>query len=149
MRLCIGYGNALRRDDGVALHVVAAVAARAITGVQVERVPELVPELAELVARMTRVVFVDAALDAPGVVVRTIRAASEGAPLSHAADPRGILALAASVYGTRVEGFVVTIAAHDCGVGEGLSEETAALVDKAVSTVISLLSQGGDPEPDG
>jgi len=98
MRLVVGYGNALRRDDGVALRVAAAVASLGLAGVHVETAHELLPELAELVARAERVVFVDAAVDATGVKVRRVEPAAARAALTHTAGPGGIVALAAAKY---------------------------------------------------
>ena len=63
--LVIGYGNTLRRDDGVGPGVAEAVAALGLPGVQTLACALLTPELAEPVARAGMVVFVDAAVDAP------------------------------------------------------------------------------------
>ena len=63
--LVIGYGNTLRRDDGVGPHVAEAIAALALPGVEALVCPLLTPELAEAIARARRVVFVDAMVTAP------------------------------------------------------------------------------------
>lgn len=142
MRLVIGYGNALRRDDGVALRVAEGVAARELRGVRVKTAFGLLPEHAAWVAEAERVVFVDAAVGARGVVVGRVEpaaAAGRGvAAMTHTAEPGGILGMAESVYGARVEAWLVTVGVIDLGVGEGLSEETAARVDEAVEAVVRL-----------
>src|ERR1035441_10847597 len=63
--LVIGYGNTLRRDDGVGPRVADAVAALALPGVHALACPLLTPELADPVSRARVAIFVDAAVDAP------------------------------------------------------------------------------------
>ena len=61
--LVIGYGNTLRRDDGVGPKLADAVAALGLTGVRTLACALLTPELAEAVSQAQRVIFVDAAVD--------------------------------------------------------------------------------------
>ena len=76
--LIIGYGNTLRRDDGVGPKVAEAVAALALPGVRALAYPLLTPELAEAVSQARVVIFVDAAVDAPrGVQLRKLAPAED------------------------------------------------------------------------
>jgi hydrogenase maturation protease len=134
--LVIGYGNALRRDDAAGLHVVRAVAARG-SGLAVMECPQLVPELAEPIAGAGLVVFVDAAL--VGGVETHVLDTMAPVPLSHVTDPRALLALAAQVFGRRPPAWIVTVPAFDTGIGEGLSPETAAVLDGAIEAVLDLV----------
>ena len=62
--LIIGYGNPLRGDDGVGWRVAEAVAAALPDGAaEVLTVHQLTPELAELMSRADRVIFIDAAAE--------------------------------------------------------------------------------------
>jgi Ni,Fe-hydrogenase maturation factor len=97
----------------------------------------LVPELAESVAGVGRVVFVDAQMGG-AVAVRELDEQGEG-PLTHATDPRAVLGLAARVFGRRPRAWIVTVPAFDTGIGEGLSAETEAAVEQAVDAVLALL----------
>jgi hydrogenase maturation protease len=68
----IGYGNTLRGDDGAGPAVAQAIADRALPGVRSLAVPQLTPELAEIVAEANLVVFVDAALMAEDDGIRAV-----------------------------------------------------------------------------
>ena len=59
--LVIGYGNTLRRDDGVGPKVVEALATENLPGVQPLVCPQLTPEIAA--SRDAPRGFVDAAVD--------------------------------------------------------------------------------------
>jgi len=127
--------------------VARAVSARSsgvsgVSGVTVLECRQLVPELAESIARAGRVVFVDARQGGQlGGGVTTLELHSiAAAPLTHVVDPRALLALAARLHGRRPPAWIVTVPAFDTGIGEGLSPGTAALVDRAVDAVFELLA---------
>ena len=63
--LVIGYGNTLRGDDGVGPRVAEAVGELNLPGVHTLICPLLTPELANPISRAGKVIFVDAAVDAP------------------------------------------------------------------------------------
>ena len=108
--LVIGYGNTLRGDDGVGVRVAEAVEAWELPDVEVIACHQLMPELAEAVARAHRVVFVDAAVDAPrDVQWRRLEPATSSQLMAHAADPRTLLAMARDVYQHCPEAWWLTI----------------------------------------
>ncbi len=120
--LVIGYGNTLRRDDGVGPRVAEAVAALAWPGVQALACALLVPELAEPVARARVVIFVDAALDAlRQVQLRPLAPAESRRILAHAADPRTVLALARDLFGGAPQAWWLTIPVEDLAIGDQFS----------------------------
>jgi hydrogenase maturation protease len=120
--LIIGYGNTLRRDDGVGAKVADAVAALHLPGVESMACAQLTPELAEPISRARLVVFVDAALDAPREVqLRRLMPADTSQLMAHAADPRTMLALARDVFGHAPAAWWLTIPIEDTGFGESLS----------------------------
>lgn len=120
--LVIGYGNNLRRDDGVGPKVADAVAALALHGVRVLACPLLTPELADPVSRARVVIFVDAAVDAPREVqLRVLAPADTSQVMAHAASPATVLALARDVFGHAPEAWWLTIPVEDLGIGEELS----------------------------
>ncbi len=120
--LVIGYGNTLRRDDGVGPKVAEAVAALALPGVRTLACPLLTPELADAVSQAGVVIFVDAAVDAPREVQRRKLAPAESSQvMAHAASPGTLLALARDVYGRAPEAWWLTIPIEDLGIGEELS----------------------------
>jgi hydrogenase maturation protease len=139
--LVIGYGNELRRDDGLGPAVARAVAARTRPGVTALAVPQLLPELAEAIAAAARVVFVDAS--AAGGAVRCDPLTGEAAPrLGHASDPRWLLALARGVYGARPPAWLLSVPAGDLGQGEGLSLLARRGVAEAVALIERLAEEG-------
>ena len=120
--LVIGYGNTLRRDDGVGPRVAEAVAALALPGVRTLACPLLTPELAEAVSQAEGAIFVDAAVDAPREVqLRGLAPAASSQVLAHAASPATLLSLARDVFGHAPEACWLTIPVQELGIGEGLS----------------------------
>jgi hydrogenase maturation protease len=120
--LVIGYGNTLRRDDGVGPKVAEVVAELALPGVRTLACPLLTPELAEVVSQACAVIFVDAAVDAPREVQkRTLAPAESSQVMAHAASPATLLALARDVFGHAPEAWLITIPVEDLGIGEDLS----------------------------
>ena len=120
--LIIGYGNTLRRDDGVGPKVAEAVEALALPGVRALAYPLLMPELAEVVSQARVVIFVDAAVDAPREVqLRKLTPAESSQVMAHAANPATLLALARDVFGHAPEAWWLTIPVEDLGIGEEFS----------------------------
>jgi hydrogenase maturation protease len=97
--LIIGYGNALRTDDGLGWHAAGVLAADPrLAGATILRRHQLTPELALDIGSAARVIFIDASNGAPGSVTiepiepiaATPAAAAPG--WSHHVDPSVLLA---------------------------------------------------------
>lgn len=141
--LVIGYGNTLRRDDGVGPKVAEAVAALALPGVRTLACPLLTPELAEPVSQARMVLFVDAAVDAPREVqLRTLAPADNSQIMAHAASPATLLALARDVFGHAPEAWLITIPVEELGIGEEFSPLAQCGFEAAVRHVRQWASQG-------
>ena len=120
--LVIGYGNTLRGDDGVGPRVAEAVGHLRLPGVRTLICPLLTPELADPISRAEKVIFVDAAVDAPKAVQwRKLEPNESSQLMAHAADPRTMLALARDVFGRVPEAWWLTIPAEDLGFHEDFS----------------------------
>ncbi len=158
--LVIGYGNASRRDDGVALYVVNGLRARwgqapldgladgweELGGARDSLfVQQLTPELAATLAGYDLVVFVDAALPQAeaAVQVERVTPAMRLAAVSHHMEPGALLALAAQLCGRAPAGWLASVRGHDFSFGEELSAQTAAAVPEAVERVAALLAAEG------
>jgi len=133
--LVIGYGNTLRGDDGVGPRVAEAVARLHLPGVHTLICPMLTPELAEPMSRADKVIFVDAAVDAPNEIQwRKLEPNETSQLMAHAANPRTMLALARDVFGRVPEAWWLTIPALDLGFCEdfspGVQERFAKAVEK-------------------
>ena len=146
--LVIGYGNTLRRDDGVGPKVAEAVEALALPGVRALACPLLTPELAEAVSQARVVVFVDAAVDAPREVqMRKLAPAGSSQIMAHAASPATLLALARDVFGQAPEAWLLTIPAEDIGIGEELSAFTRRGLETAIEEIKRLARSRQAPDP--
>jgi hydrogenase maturation protease len=112
----------LRCDDGVGPKVAEAIDEKALPGVRVIACHQLMPELAEVVSKAQCVVFVDAALDEPKEVrFRPLDPAESSQLMTHAADPRILLAMARDVYGCCPMAWWLTIPIEKLEFGEALS----------------------------
>jgi len=141
--LVIGYGNTLRADDGVGPKVAEVVAELGLPGVQTLSCGLLTPELADTVSRAARVVFVDAAVDAPREVqLRPLAPAASSQLLGHAAQPGVLLALARDVFGHAPAAWLLTIPAENMGIGEKLSPAAQRGFSKAIEHVRRLATSG-------
>jgi len=144
--LVIGYGNTLRRDDGVGPRVADAIAALALPGVRALACPLLTPELADPVSRARVAIFVDAAVDAPRQVqMRKLAPADSSQIMAHAASPATLLALARDIFGHAPEAWLLTIPAQDIGIGGELSAFTRCGLETAVEQIKRLVSSGQSP----
>ena len=121
--LVIGYGNTLRRDDGVGARVAETVETLRLAGVRTLTCPQLTPELADPISRAEAVVFVDASAEGPlaHVSLRRLEPAGSSRVLTHTADPGTLLALARDVYGRAPAAWCLTVPAEEIGFGEELS----------------------------
>ena len=120
--LVIGYGNTLRGDDGVGPRVAEAIAALNLPGVRTLACPLLTPELADPISRAEKVIYVDAAVDAPREVQwRELQPNESSQIMAHAADPRTMLALSRDVFGQVPAAWWLTIPAVDLGFHEEFS----------------------------
>ena len=127
--LVIGYGNTLRGDDGVGPRVAEAVEKLNLPGVRTLVCQQLSPEHADPISRVRKVVFVDAIVntddkwqvtsdgktwqatsgrkschpspDTCHVQFRKLEPGATSQLMAHAADPRTMLALAATFSATR------------------------------------------------
>ncbi len=164
--LLIGYGNASRRDDGVAVHVLqrlrarlgldpdALLAAEDIIsddglGSRLSMVclHQLAPELAEVLAEYDVAVFIDAhvgGLDWAPVHWREVEPVYEAGVIGHHLKPGVVLALCHTLYGRAPRGYTLSVLGYDFDFGEELSPATSALADQAVERLLALVRQGED-----
>ncbi|MBN1247339.1 MAG: hydrogenase maturation protease [Anaerolineae bacterium] len=157
--LVAGFGNLYRRDDGVARYVVNALRERldrepldemddgfGDIGHAVDTVVlhQLVPELAEDLKNYGLVIFVDAHVGAtiPEPIHEEPVAVTYRAPfVYHQTHPSTLLALTQQMYGVAPEAILISLLGHDFDFGEGLSEETAALVRPAVERILKRIGE--------
>lgn len=147
--LVIGYGNSLRRDDGVGLLLAPALAATwqaaghavsLITSHQLE--PEHAADIAATACDI--VLFVDAAdrcglLGGPAPYALTpVAPAAASATLGHHLGPALALYYAAELYTSRPAGWLLQLPGHDFTHGEGLSPATQTALDATLAAAPAL-----------
>lgn len=139
--LIIGYGNTLRGDDGAGPRVAEAAAAMNFPGVRVLVCPLLAPELADPISQSRATLFVDAAVDAPQEdrLVK-LQPAESAQIISHAADPRTLLALARDVFGHAPEAWCLTVPAVKFDFGGEFSPQTQRGIANALKKIMVLLA---------
>jgi hydrogenase maturation protease len=141
--MVIGYGNSLRRDDGigvlVAQHLSETLPADTVTVVSCR---QLMPELADALADVDIVVFIDASDGSPPGKITIVPLpnddrAEEG--FTHHFSPSTLLALGERLHGHRPEAFLVSICGQSFDLGEGLSPAVAAALPQAIQEVHRLI----------
>jgi hydrogenase maturation protease len=147
--LIIAYGNPMRCDDGIAWRAADTLAPQVSeSGVEILRLHQLTPELADTVRNFGTVIFVDAAScdapqDKPGMIrLEEIRGGtSEPARFSHVLSPKKILDLALQLYGASPSAFVVTVSGEDFGHGDSLSATVASALPELVARIERLIKE--------
>ena len=151
--LVVGFGNALRSDDGVGWHVAERLADDPrFAAVDVLRRHQLTPELALDVSRASFVIFVDASRAAPGLLAiePVERAAGRGvAAWTHHFDPATLLALAADLYGATPDAVAVSVGVASLEMGESLSPAVEGAMDRVADAVAGLVAGRGLVAADG
>lgn len=145
--LILGYGNPDREDDGVAWHILSAIAAQlglAAPASYEDEFPEdgpldfafflqLTPEMAEDVVAYERVCFVDAHTGNIPVPVRLVEVESEfqHSPFTHHLTPQSLMSMCENLYGRRPQAALLSVRGYSFGFSRALSARTAALVPEA------------------
>lgn len=140
--LVIGYGNTLRSDDGVGQWVAAEVQGWNLQNVRSLPVHQLTPELAEMLASASSVIFVDAYPASSEALVQVCPldpVDSSNFSLGHISDPRSLLALTQAVYGCTPQAWLVAIPAVNFELGESLSPTTQQGIAVALDEIRRLL----------
>jgi hydrogenase maturation protease len=153
--LVIGYGNVDRQDDGVGWHILNRLAER--LGVIPEEQElwsadgticllytlQLTPELAEFIAQFARVCFVDAHTGQVEEEIHTARVkpAYQASAFTHHITPETCMSLTDKLYGKRPEAIVFSVRGFEFGFQHGLSDQTAALAEKAARQIWSWLQE--------
>lgn len=157
--ILIGWGNPDRQDDGVAWHVLRAVAVR--LGLPVpdsyeapfecghEKVEflfllQLTPELAEEIAGYERVVFIDAAVGGTSGEIRqgSMTAGETHLPvLSHHLSPEALTVLAKSLYGAQIEALLLTVTGTEFQFSRVLSAGVQEAVPQAAERIMAWIGR--------
>jgi hydrogenase maturation protease len=135
--IVLAIGNTLRGDDGVAAHVADLLGAR--SGLDVRRVHQLTPELAEEMAQAATVVFVDAAPGVAAARLERLLPAPRRSPFAHSVSPGELVMLAEQLYGFKGAAYLCHVPVEKFTEGDSLSEAAKAGARAAVECVLALL----------
>ena len=151
----IGYGNPDREDDGVAWHILRALALQLglpapdsyedefpeDAGLDVAFHLQLTPEMAEDIAPYEYVCFVDAHTGTIPEPVRLMQVEGEfqRSPFTHHLTPQSLLSMCETLYGKKPEAMLLSVLGHRFLFSRQLSEETAALIPAATESILEWL----------
>jgi hydrogenase maturation protease len=139
--LVVGYGNDLRGDDALGPRVAEAVAECSWPQVEAVAVRQLLPELAERVARCAHVIFADADPDAFRVALEPLPAGSGGCTLGHALGPAELLELVQQCYAAKPQGWLLRLPGRDFAFGRSPASRHTPVVAEAVRLVADFVSR--------
>ncbi len=156
--LLLGWGNVDRQDDGVAWHVLVAVAKYLGLPVPAEDdldfppnegqpdllfVLQIVPELSEIIAQYERVCFIDAHTGniAEEVATQPVEASYQRSPLTHHMTATTLLALTDMIGHCAPQAILVSIHGYEFGFSRSLSESTANLIPRAMEDILQWLNE--------
>ncbi len=128
--LLIGIGNTLRQDDGAGHAVVEQFVGRNDCTTLLTH--QLFPEHADLLARVGRVVFVDACINAIEMELQKTAVRLASSVFGHVCDAEWLLALSEQIHARAPQAFRLGIPASDFGFGENFSSETRVAIQQAI-----------------
>jgi hydrogenase maturation protease len=144
--LILGYGNTLRKDDGLGVYAAQSLASLTLPDdVEIRTYQQLSPELSATLAQMDHAIFIDAALtssgEKPGTIkIRTLRPRiSQPGSITHHFDPETLLAMAESLYGHAPQATLFSVSAASFDLEEGLSPEVTAALPVLIESIKKYL----------
>lgn len=146
--LVVGYGNPLRRDDGVGQETAKQIATWEMPNVEAIAVHQLTPELAEPLARVEVAIFIDAypATAEQNIQVRPLELAKSGKTSGHWCEPQVLLAMTQALYDGHPQAWWVMVPGVDFGLGDSLSPVAKQGIESALQHIEQLI-QSARTEP--
>ncbi len=138
----LGYGNTLRKDDGLGIYAAEALASASLpTGVEVLSCHQLSPELSARLSQAEQAIFIDATLaneELPPGRIKTRKLhprTTQPSGITHHFDPETLLAMSETLYGHAPRAILFSVTANDFDLGEGLSPAVTAALPVLVSEI--------------
>jgi hydrogenase maturation protease len=144
--LILGYGNTLRKDDGLGIYAAQALASLDLPNdVEILTYQQLSPELSSMLAKVDHAIFIDAALasneEKPGTIkTRALQPrTSQPSSITHHFDPETLLAMAGVLYGHVPQAMLFSVTAVSFELGEELSPEVTSALPLLVESIKEYL----------
>jgi hydrogenase maturation protease len=141
--LVIGYGNTLRCDDGAGQIVAHEIATWQLPKVRSLAVHQLTPELAEDIANVDTVIFVDAVISSkqnPDKIDKKILECDhQYLNLGHTENPRSLLYLSKIIYQKSPLAYWILIPAINFDFGEEISSITQQGIAQALEEIKKII----------
>jgi hydrogenase maturation protease len=140
--LILGYGNTLRKDDGLGVYAALALAALTLPDdVEIRTYQQLSPELSPVLAQVDQAIFIDVALASSGEEPGSIKTralkprTTQPGSITHHFDPETLLAMAETLYGHAPHATLFSVAAASFDLEEGLSPEVTSALPILVESI--------------
>ena len=150
--LLIGFGNTIRRDDGLGPFVVESVDESRLAGMVVHKItiPQIDVVLAGELSVADIAVFVDARADDADDLMKVEHCRlPQKMPTpsfsSHVLSIQGLLSLTFNLYGQAPDSYVVAPKGYDFSIGEGLSPGAEVAAGKSLEAIMNLLTSAAHP----
>ena len=144
--LIIGYGNTLRKDDGLGVYAAQLLTSIVLPeNVEILICQQLSPELSANLAQVEQAIFIDATLGIQGEMPGTIKTRRLGprttqpSGITHHFDPETLLAMAEILYDHVPQAILFTVTAASIDLGEGLSPEVSAALPVLIENIKKYL----------
>ncbi len=150
--LVIGYGNTLRRDDGIGWRAAEEIEGWNHPSIRVLTRTQLLPEMVDEMACADLVLFIDARADPrdPDVRLEAIEPSTAGSnSLIHAMTPQSLMRLCGAIHGHAPPSRMVSIPVEDLGFGDEVSPRARRGLEEALGIVRDWVDRilAGEPEP--
>jgi hydrogenase maturation protease len=152
--LIVAYGNPLRSDDGVAWRAADALEARLPTPeVEILRLHQLAPELAETARHSDYLIFLDAASGSSGlpgeIRVEEIQhlERTDRSRFSHVIAPQDVISLVRTLYAATPKAILITVIGASFEHGESLSPAVEAALPVLVDHVAGIVQSFQTKKP--
>lgn len=139
--LVIGYGNTLRSDDGIGQIVAMEVEAWNFSYVTSIYIHQLIPELAEKIAKFATVIFVDASLQTQKVTLTTIHDKPISKNWTHHLTPASIIHLTEFLYQTKLQAYLIHIPIENLNFGEKISNLAEEGKQEALEIISNIINE--------
>lgn len=143
--LVIGYGCSLRCDDGVGQRIANAIADWKNPNVTAIAIPQLTPDLAERLANVDQVIFVDVYLTSTkrAIQIHSLQLAQSGATIGHWYEPQMLLATTQALYGYHPQAWWVMVPGINFELGDSLSSVAERGIEAALEEIEYFLKARG------